>query len=167
MPDKDDDQVKIFEPDRTLMAKVGYGNLDRLLSPQAVADAERVIAKSSDQFAEEGQASWRDVKAAFATLQKNPEQASRLLQPLIDAAFSARIKMGQGGYDLIAALAKSLQLHCESIKDKPPASRNMAIMAWHIGSIDRLLKDRVKGIGGDAGKAILAELERLSALNRG
>jgi hypothetical protein len=60
-------------------------------------------------------------------------------------------------------MAKSLQLYCERHIDKTLASKNFSIIKWHVSSLKQLLASRIKGNGGAAGAAILAEMERLSA----
>lgn len=162
-----DDGVKIYAPDRTLHAKIGNVDLDRIITPQVIRSAQEAIAQSADQFLNECTLALQDLDRSSEEFFKSPGDAERLLPPIVNAAFSIKTKAGLGGYDLISTLAKSLQQHCELLEGKKPAPKNLDLIRWHIGSIKLLLAGRVKGNGGGAGTAIMAELQRISVENKG
>lgn len=153
--------VKIYAPDTSLQKKIGV-RPDRLFTSQAVSAAQKVIAKLADEFLEESVARLDDLVALNKQMQTTPESALRLMPSMVDAAFSIKAQAGQAGYDLAATLAKSLQLHCEQIKNQL-SSKDLSLIQWHVVSIGQLLRQKIKGDGGKIGQVILEELKRLHA----
>lgn len=163
MADKNSqDDVKIYEPDRTLHTKIGNANLDQILTPQIVEEAQTTITKSADQFIDETTPVIQELEQACKALRGAPNNVDPILKKIVDAAFSIKTKTGLGGYDLVASLAKSLQLQAEQVLGKPLASKNVEIIQWHVDSINQLFATKMKGGGGEMGKAIMAELNRLA-----
>jgi hypothetical protein len=156
-----DDKVKILPPDRTLQQKIGTANLDQLLSPQVVEDAQQVIVRSSDQLLDESIAEMKKMVLAAQSLSAAPDKARQALREVTASAFSLKAKAGLGGYDLISLLAKSLNQRCEQIGDSVVAVAQLPVLKWHVESLERLLSLKVKGMGGQVGEAILKELEKL------
>jgi hypothetical protein len=157
--------VKIFAPDDSLRVKIGNVNLDQVLSPQVVKAAQSRIEQAADEFANDSLEQLKELTQVCADIAKSPEKADSLLPLLVNAAFSLKTKTGIGGYDLVAALAKSLQLYAELLQGKPLGQKNLDIMQWHLASITVLLTGKVKGDGGTTGAAIRQELEKLSTGN--
>ena len=155
--------VKVHAPDRTLHAKIGNVNLDQVLSPQVVKTAQSRIEQAADEFAADSLEQLKELSALVDGLAKTPASALNLMPQVINAAFSLKTKTGIGGYDLVSALAKSLQLYAEQLGDKPLAPKNLQIMQWHMASITDLLTAKMKGDGGPTGDAIRQEIEKLSA----
>lgn len=154
--------VKIYAPDKSIHKKMGNVNLDQVLSPQVVKAAQSKIEEAAEQFAEESLEQARELDEACRMLIQTPANFSSLTPQLVNAAFSLKSKTAIGGYDLVSALAKSLQLYAEAIQGKAPSPKNLEIIQWHMGSIKALLAAKVKGDGGQTGAAIRAEIERLS-----
>ena len=166
-PKNTSEDVKIFAPDKSLQSKIGVANLDQLLSPQVVAAAQTVIEKNADLFLAACLEHLAAIEKNVAALRQNPSDTERLLPSLIEAAFAMKAKAGLGGYDLVSALAKSLHLYCEQVGQSTLSSRNIEIVAWHVSSVRMVLHQRLKGSAGPAGVAIMTELEKLQALQKG
>ena len=158
--DDPQDEVVFLAPDFSLRQKIGTSDLDKILSVEVIQKAEKIIADSSDAFYGECVEDIGKLTAIAARLQAGSRNAA-LFNDLISVAFAVKVKAGQAGFSLVAALAKSLHTICEnSTADKMPA---LPIIVWHVGSISEIMRRRIMGLGGDAGKAILAEIEKLAA----
>jgi HPt (histidine-containing phosphotransfer) domain-containing protein len=153
-----DNNVKIHPPDTRLQKKVGAKNLDAILSPAVMQKAEAVVQKSADAFLEESFSDLDDLNHAWEEWQVSPSTA---LTAITSAAFSIKSKCGQAGYDLVAALAKSLQLHCEKLAPEAITPKTTSIILWHIESMKSLLTKKIRGDGGEVGTAIMQEIKRL------
>jgi len=157
---EEEDEAIIVKADYTLLRKFAGASLDKIFSPEAISAAEKAITDAAGGLYAECVEEGKKLQTLVARLKEGPSAAT--LQDLIDTAFSAKTKAGLAGFDLVAALAKSLQILCEktSLAELVPAT--IQIIEWHIQSISQLLTLKVKGNGGEAGKAILAEIEKLN-----
>lgn len=154
--------VKIHAPDRALHKKIGNANLDKVLSTEVVQAAQSKIVAAAEEFAEDSLAQAKELEDACTLLATTPDNFVSVVPLIISAAFSLKSKTGIGGYDLVSALAKSLQLYAEQMQGSRPTPKNLEIIQWHMGSIKALLAGKIKGNGGATGAAIRAEIERLS-----
>ena len=159
-PDLDD--VKILPPDFTLMKKLDGVNLGKLLSPQAVETAQKVIVDSASVMLEETLLLLEQLTRIEKDLLTQPESAASRLPDIIAKAFSVKSNASQGGYALVAELAKSLQLGCEKIDASKVALTDIKIIVWHIDCMKKVLEMKIKASGGAVGEGILAELDRLA-----
>jgi hypothetical protein len=157
------DDVQIFPPDKSLLLKIGLQNLDEIFTPQAIKAAEDIIRNSANEFVEEVQADIQTLETAFQNVIDSPSQ-TKMLTPIINAAFSITAAAGLAKYDLISALAKSLYLYCEPLNDQPVSAKTREVIAWHVTSIRKMLKLNITGTGGSMGETIMAELKKLAAL---
>lgn len=164
MADPQNNDVKIHAPDRALQSKIGLVSLDQIITPQMVADAQSTVQESTDQFTADMLVHMKELEEAWIAFQQAgmDEEKEHLLPTVIHASFALKTAAGFGGYDLVAALAKSLHLHAEAITPHHLAPKNKDIMAWHVSSLRQLLSANIKGSGGATGQAILAEIQRLT-----
>ncbi len=154
-----EDNVKIFEPDHGLHVKIGGTSLDQVLPPEAVEAAQAVIQESADQFLAESFTEMDKLEAAFGNWRK--AAGADGLTAIVRTAFAVKTAAGVGGYDLVAALAKSLHLYCERSLEVGAPPLKASILEWHVSSLRTLLTARIKGMGGAAGEAVMAEVEKL------
>jgi hypothetical protein len=163
-PEMSDDksEIRIYAPDRSLQTKIGVTNLDPVLTPQVVESAQKTIQGTAGQFFEEGLSDLRQLQEVWEAAKKAPWNFKPVVVALLDTAFAIKSKAGLAGYDLVAVLAKSLQLYCEKLGIEPPSAKNVEIIQWHIDSMERLLTAKVKGMGGPAGEAIREEIKNLN-----
>ncbi|MDD5585881.1 MAG: hypothetical protein PHY92_02855 [Alphaproteobacteria bacterium] len=160
MTDSEDD-VKILPPDRALQEKLGGVNLDQLFSPQVVVAAQQVIVQSSDRLLDESVSEMERLERAARALAAAPDKATQVLPEIIASSFSLKSKAGLSGYELVAAVAKSLHLRCEEYGAANLTAANLEMIRWHVESLKRLLPLKVKGLGGPIGEEILAELTKI------
>lgn len=163
MDDKSDQNsdVKIYAPDTSLQKKIGV-DINALFSDQVIAEAQTLITQSADQFWEGSLSLLKDLTKIAAQIKERPEVGLSLMPLMVNSSFMLRAEAGQAGYDLAATLAKSLQFQCQQKKERL-ASKDLNLIQWHVDSLGQILQGGVKGDGGEVGKVIMAELERLLA----
>lgn len=155
-------KVKIYEPDKTLLNKVGKASLDQAFSSGNVSAAQSVINNTADEFYDACTVHLGELEELMAQIAQNLQIAHTYYQPLVDAAFALKAKAGLGGYEFASALAKSLHLYCENMDSKAPSKRDIEILRWHISCIRMVLRRKMKGNGGGVGAAIVEEIQKLT-----
>ena len=155
------DEAIILAADHSLSRKCGGGVLDRVLSLDAIKKAEAFIASSANGLYLDcvGEAAKLQMLASHLT--SGGADAEQYLTKIIASSFAIKAKAAQSGYDLVSTLAKSLLLRCEEITAKQITPTTLKIIVWHAESIRRILELNIKGLGGEAGKALLIEIDRL------
>jgi hypothetical protein len=155
------EDVEILPADRKLLNKLGGAKLDAILSSQAVQKADEVLSNAADDLYLDCVSESVKLQALAAQFQ-NPDNRRAKLGKIVSVAFRIKNKSSQGGYDLIATLAESLQIRGETCLGDPDQSV-VRVILWHVQSIAQLLALKVKADGGEVGKAILAEVQKLRA----
>ena len=163
MSDESDspNKVTILAADYSMLRKLGGISLDKILSPEVIKEAETIITGASSELYNDCVDTVAKLQASVDRLKERGGITDSTLKDIISDAFSAKTKAGLAGFDLVAALAKSLQILCEQVTITELATATIQIIEWHMQSIGQLLALKVKGDGGQAGKEILSEIERL------
>lgn len=152
------DNAIILPADKTLLNKLGGVDLDKVFSPENVQKAEVVLKDAEEVLYLDCLADSVKLQSMIAQLEKSGKTVEQIGKVVL-LAFGIKNKAGQSGYDLIAALAKSLQIRCEEITPEQATPTALKLIDWHVQSIARLLAAKSKGDGGETGKAILAQIE--------
>ncbi len=155
------DEAVILAADRSLLRKFGGGLLDRALSPEAIKKAEAFISSASNVLYLDCMDEAARLQPMVGLLGKGGLDAERSLKRIIATSFAIKSKAGQSGYDLVSTLAKSLLLRCEELSAAQITPSTLKIITWHAQSIKRILELNIKGLGGEAGRALLVEIDRL------
>jgi hypothetical protein len=156
------DDVTVLAADRSLLRKLGGASLGVILSPEVIKRAEGAITDAADGLYSDCVDEGVRLRVLVDSLKQGGDAAFPLLKNVVTAAFSTKTKAGLAGLDLVAALAKSLQILCEKMTASELTPATLQVIEWHVQSIGQLLSLRVKGDGGQVGKAILAEIDKLS-----
>jgi hypothetical protein len=159
--DKEDD-VLIYEPNRTLKEKLGPNvTFAQVVTPQAIEEAEKVIVQAVDKIFSDNMEELAKLDKLMQFIAFAPPGAP-ILKEMSAAAFAIKCKAGLCGYDFAAVLAKSLHLFCEGLIGKKFAAKEKEIVACHVKGLTTVFASRIKGDGGEIGKAIIRELEWLT-----
>jgi hypothetical protein len=156
-----EDDVKIYSPTYALRKKIGNANLDQILTPKVIEAAQEVIVNSAGQMIDEVFSGMKELDQAARALKTGAANEQTLITEIVALAFAVKTKAGLGGYDLVARIAKSLQLFCEQLESGELTAKNRELIIWHIGSINQLLALKTEGLGGALGEEILAELAKV------
>jgi len=143
MANETDDDVKILPPDNSLAKKIGNVDLNRLFSADAVQKAQSVIVAASATLMDEAKAAIIELKAIADGLAKG-QNAAEALPLLIKKSFFIKTRLGSGGYDLVAEIAKSLEIYAESLKAASPSAKDSSIINWHVQSIEMLMQKTLR-----------------------
>jgi hypothetical protein len=156
------EEAEITPPDQRLRVRIGSANLDKLFSDQAITQAETVIANSADVIYDDCVAEADRLARAAKALDTEPAARASHLSAMSIAAFTLRSGAALGGYELVALLAASLRHLLQKIGDAAsPTSRERQLVAWHVESIDEVLRLKIRGMGGKAGEGIRDILKTL------
>jgi len=158
------DDVTILAPDFSLLRKIGGERLDYIVSSTTIQRAENVIIGASNELYSECRVNMREISAIVPFLKAN-ETNTKIVHKIVSLAFAVKVKSAQGGYDLIAALAKSLLSYCEEKEASSLMPSTITVITWHVDSINELMHHKMRGMGGEVGQAILLEIEKLNHRN--
>jgi len=159
--DDREQEARILPPDYSLWEKIGSVNLDLIFTPHAIEEAQRAITEKSRDLLDEVASDMKSLDRAWKELSSSPDRWRGIFPNIVSAAFAIKTKAGLGDCELIATVSKSLQLFCEQPGRHGLSERDIEIIAWHVDSIKRLVALKISGSGGDLGKAILAEMEKI------
>lgn len=160
------EDVTILPPDKSLYIKIGKPNLDMVFSAEIMQSAQQAIVEAAGSLIDEAKEELAKLKVAASELEKAPQRAAQFLPVIISHAFNTKSRTGLGSYTLVSEISKSLQNYCEGIAPENFSSKDRDIIKWHIQSMEMLVAKNVKGDGGEFGKAIMDEIQRLQTLRR-
>lgn len=161
--EKDTADVVVLPADKSLFNKIGGVSLDKIIPQQLIQKADSVIADASDELYLDCIAESVKLQALVSQLSLSDPNIGPRLKRIVSAAFGIKNRASQSGYTLVASLAESLQTHCESVDVAALTPNVLRIVVWHAHSIAQLLAKKVRADGGDVGKAILAEVQKIRA----
>jgi len=157
------DDVRVFQPDTALKKKLGGASFDQAVTPQAIAAAEDVIVKSSDEILATIMNDLVRLQKAMDQLSANAT-ATTALVPIIETAFAIKSNAGLCGYPFASSLAKSLHVYCEldAVQQQPLSAKSLAILRSQMAGLKTIFANKITGDGGKVGATILAELQKLT-----
>lgn len=160
----DNDNVKIFEPDRSLQIKIGVPNLDSVFTSKAIMAAQCLLDESSEALLDDTAVVLDELSLALDDLEtaRTDHEKKEAIDRIVASSFGLKTKAGQGGYDLLSRLAKSLQLYAEQAQEEGLPEKGLMMIGWFIQSLGQVAKLRIKGDGGMTGQAILMEVEHIT-----
>ena len=158
------DSARIIRPNLTLNSKVtvgGPGAVDEAM----LEKAEQVIQGMSEDYLKWAKEDLLRLAKAFATLKasggKSPDTAAQL-----DAIFSVSHDIkGQGGsfdFQLMTIVGNQLCRFIENLNGKADANA-IEVIELHVGALQAVMANKLKGDGGDIGKKFLSGLEQVIA----
>jgi len=154
--------VKVFEPDKSLQAKVG-GSISKVLSGKAVEAAEKVVENSAGEILKLVSLEIEKIRAVPASVNEAVEKKVPVpkaeVDKLIASAFFIKSNAGLCGYQLVSEMAKSLYLFVETRNSAIAINeQEFEIIAWHIEAIAELIKQKQQSVETDFGKELLKQL---------
>jgi len=158
-----DDGVRIYEPDKSLHAKIGNVSLDKVFTPEVVSRAQTVIHDSIGDLLAECHKVMRDLTKDYKRFSIKPTKDNPALPLIVEKAFSIKSKSNQGGNILASRIAESLQNHSESVLKNGPDIKTLKLVNWHVQTLDLFLRSKYEGYGGSAGEALMREITNLPA----
>ncbi len=165
--DEPEDETRILPPDMSLYNKIGKPDMNKVFAPEIVQAAQQVIVEAATTLMDETKEALNKIKQAQAESEKDPQKTAALLPVFIEQGFFIKARTGLSNYNLVAEMAKSLQIYCEAINKENITTKDRDIIKWHVQSIDMLLTKDIKGDGGPLGATIMDEIRRLGSIAKG
>ncbi|KIL97343.1 Chemotaxis protein histidine kinase [Paramagnetospirillum magnetotacticum MS-1] len=126
------------------------------LSPEALARAEAALAGLSGRYLEWAEADAARMRACLDEIQASQADLAQLLPRLFTISHDMKGQAATFGYPLVSELGNRL---CRMIESRPaPTPQDVSCMARLGNAMARIITERMAGDGGEAGRALVAEL---------
>lgn len=157
-----DDDVEIIKPPNTLKAKVSVGGPNAI--DQAALDrAESVIANMKGSYIEWVAEDFKRVEQAFADLVAENGDRQEILERIYSVSHDMKGQGGSFGYDLVTRIGNHLCRLIEMFGEQNPNKVENEAIRIHIEAMKLVIAQDLSGDGGNAGKAILAGIEKMDS----
>lgn len=149
---------QLITPPNLLKAKVGTGGAGGI-DADLIKRAEDVIDTMSDEFAESVSLEINCVMKHAMDLEADANLAGEILNEIRRIAHDLRGQGGTYGYDLISDVAASLFHYTEILSD--PMELKHEVLQAHADAMRAVIKNKVKGSGGEIGADLVQSLDAL------
>ena len=148
-PDKD---VNIIKASRMLQAKVGSGEIDE----KRVAKSQTIIESDKTDFAPMAHDLLDALEKALAAVPPEPTNVKQAIQPVIVEIMQIKANASMFSYGLVGSLAGIVLNFLENLQswDKD----TFTIVDAHLKTLRLIIKNGMKGDGGDYGHQLTSEL---------
>jgi HPt (histidine-containing phosphotransfer) domain-containing protein len=155
------EEMEIINPPNTLKSKVKIGG-PGAISPDMIEKAEQVLAGLSDNYLDWVQQDLKNISAAFEELKAGRGDQKKILDNIFRIAHDMKGQGGSFGYNLVTAVGNEL---CRMIEKMPSpiGPSHIDAIGVHIDSMKLVIAQKMKGDAGQAGAAMLAGLQKVSA----
>jgi len=157
-----DDDVEIIKPPNTLKAKVIVGG-PNAIDKAAIERAEQVIASMKGSYIEWVAEDFKRVEEAYGDLVAENGNRDENLKRIFAVAHDMKGQGGSFGYDLVTRIGNHLCRLIEKFGDHNPDKVENEAIRIHIEAMKLVISQNLSGEGGDAGKAILAGIEKMDS----
>ena len=150
-------RVRFYRFRNALKEKLSGGAGGPAVSAEALEKAAAALEKMSEDYPDWVAAQVTELRALHGRMVDTPETRRKTLDAI--RALAQEIK-GQGatfGYGLVTTFAASLQ-DCSG-PGAPLSDNHTEVVKAHVDSIAAVIKDRVKGNGGQIGKELTDQLK--------
>ncbi len=150
-----DKQVKVIKANFALQLKVGAGPLDEL----TLKNMQTVIDKNNVDFAPLGLSILERLQNALDRAYDPSVTMTQMKEMLIKPVMELKANASTFKYDLIGSLANIMLQFLETITVMDKGA--IEIVQAHHNSLHMIIVRKIKGTGGDAGKALTSELKNV------
>jgi hypothetical protein len=156
-----DDGVTISPPDFSLKKTIGDGvDLRELFNEEVISQAQNNVALQQQSFLQWFSEDLDMLEHAYASLESQPHESEMQINNMNLIAISIKSQGGTFGYDLASEIARSLYIF---LHDFSFSKGQCTVIRKHIDALQTILKQRINGTGGDIGKELLRDINRLTA----
>jgi len=149
---------QLITPPNLLKAKVGTGGVGGI-DPDLIKRAEDVIDTMSDEFAESVTREIMRLMKLAMDLENDPAKAEKILKKVRRVGHDLRGQGATYNYDLISDVAASLYRYTERLSGS--AALNGEVIRAHADAMRAIIKNQVKGNGGEVGVDLVKSLDAL------
>ena len=141
------------------LGKAITGDGPARMDPALIEKAESVVKALEDDFPV-----WADeyldrMRDALDLAAADPSTTETEIQGLFTLVMDLKGQAGSFGYQMLTELGDLLKSYTEDLTELD--NRSNQIIAAHIDAMQAALRQRIKGDGGDVGRQIVADLQKL------
>ena len=151
---------QLITPPNLLKAKVGNGGAGGI-DPDLVKHAESVIGTMGDEFAGSVELETARIMKLAMDLEADPAKAPKIQTKIRRISHDLRGQGATYGYDIISDVAECLYTYTDSLASS--ADLNADVLRAHADAMRAVVKNEVKGDGGEVGLDLVKSLEALVA----
>lgn len=157
--------VQIIELPNRLRAKVGgqAGGKPGQIDPAAIARAHRQVEQMAGAHQEQTRIDLMELMGAFELLRRSPvrREYQRKVYKITDGIMAVGRTFG---YDLLTEIATAMnQFLAELMELDAPSDGQMTVISLHIDAMQLVLRQEIKGDGGEIGGALRTSLAQARA----
>lgn len=154
----DDPKVEVITPRDTLKDKVkagGPGGVDE----KVLARAEAIVASMGGDFVQWAEKDLKSLKQASDDLNSGTADQKETLLTIFQISHDIKGQGGSFDFGLLTAIGDSL---CRLTEEKEQAgAAEIQAIGLHVEALKMVLKERLKGDGGDTGASLLDGLRQV------
>ena len=146
--------VQVIPPNEDLKRKsVGVNGISR---EEAMRRSQQVVEQYKQQYENVLEEDLKKITALTQKLLTEKDKTQEHAKKIYGLAHEMKGQGGTFGYDLVTAIADSL---CKVLTRVPPEHPNLLVLvSLHVDSIRIVVRDSLKGLGGDKEQAMLTGL---------
>jgi chemotaxis protein histidine kinase CheA len=156
----DDPKVEVITPPDNLKDKVksgGSGGVDE----KVLARAEAVVAAMGGDFIQWAEKDLKSLQQAVENLKPETADQKKFLNTIFQISHDIKGQGGSFDFGLLTAVGDSL---CRFTEDREQANAaEIEAIKLHVEALKLVLNERLKGDGGETGKALLDGLRQVVA----
>ena len=141
------------------LGKAIVGDGPARMDPELLKKAEAVVKEMERDFPD-----WADeyldrMRAALNDATADPAGAAENLQQIFTLVMDLKGQAGSYGYQMLTQLGDLLKSYTEELRKVD--GRSSQIIEAHVDAMQVALRQRIKGDGGDVGRQIVGDLQKL------
>lgn len=148
---------KFTPPNPLRKARNGPGPVR--IDPEALERAEKAVESLNEEYADWAQQDIGALRGAIAAARRNPNDLRGAIGEIYTRALDLKGQGGGFGYDLITSVGDLLTKFMEGRTAISP--RDFEIIQAHADAMHAVIRDGIKGDGGEVGVEIVAGLRKL------
>ena len=157
MADEKKPQVEIFVLQNRLKAKAGgTAGKPGAIDPAAIERAQLHVSRMAEAHQAQTRIDLTELQAAFIMATNDPERRKEHLKRVYKIADGILTLGKTFGYDLLSEFANSLNHFIIGLETPSPAQ--MQVVQLHIDAMHAVVREDIKGPGGEIGKALSQSL---------
>jgi chemotaxis protein histidine kinase CheA len=152
-------KVRFYRPRNALKEKLKGGNQSsgHAVDDGILARAQAAMEKMSEDYPDWVGANVAELRTLLARCVDTNDQRRRHFDAIRLVAHEMKGQGGTFGYPLISTFASSLMETCSP--SSPLSDANVEIVKSHVDAMAAVIKDRMKGSGGEMGKELASQLK--------
>lgn len=156
------DSRKIQPPD-TLNSKVR--KVSGINAEDLLAAAEEEVGKLAASYTEWVEQDLRRLSEILVEAKRDSASRKKLLEDLFLVAHDMKGQGGSFGYDLVTQIGNSLCRFLEKadVSEEAAFEKAYRVMEAHVDALGVVIKQHVRGDGGDVGRQLVAGLQKAAA----